>query len=184
MVSDDPTESHPTPETIKATRLLIKERGATALTVNDLTRADLPLIAWSGSSSHLRSVSRELDRAGSGEVEYLAVRAPDGYPIGKSGIDYTYREGTGAIYQLAVHSGLQSLGLGTYLISEAERRIRQRGLSAAILGVEDDNLRARALYERLGYRAYDHVHESWESEDADGNPTIHEAEMTLLRKQL
>ena len=46
------------------------------LTIRDLTHEDLPSCAWSGSATHLASVARALDRAGRGEVDYLAA-CPD-----------------------------------------------------------------------------------------------------------
>jgi ribosomal protein S18 acetylase RimI-like enzyme/predicted kinase len=165
-------------------RALIAADGTSALSVDDLTRDDLQRIAWSGSRLHLESVRRALDRAGRGEVEYLVVRTPAGAPVAKGGIDYRQHPGAGTLWQLATHADLQSLGLGSRLIAEAERRIRRRGLSRAVLGVEDDNARARALYERLGYAAFGHEHAAWQTEDAAGRETTHHAEITLLDKRL
>lgn len=172
------------PDDLQAVRELIRTRGVDALTVDDLTKADILLIAWSGSRSHLRSVSEALDRVASGEMEYLAVRAPGGRPIAKGGIDYTSHEGAGTLYQLATHAALQGLGLGTRLISVAEDRIRDRGLHLAMLGVEGENHRARALYERLGYETCGSERASWEQEDADGVLHTYETELTLLKKQI
>ena len=42
-------------------------------------------------------------------------------------------------------------GIGTALITRAERRIAARGFPRAGIGVADDNPRALALYARLGY---------------------------------
>jgi len=42
-------------------------------------------------------------------------------------------------------------GIGTALIRHAEQLVRQRGFEHAVIEVDIDNLRARALYERLGY---------------------------------
>jgi len=47
-----------------------------SLQVDDLTEDDLPSLGWSGTPLHLVSVGRALERVRSGEVEYLAVRAP------------------------------------------------------------------------------------------------------------
>ena len=106
------------------------------LRVDDLTEADLPAIAWSGGPEHLASVARYLSRAASGEVEYLAVRAPDGRIVAKGGIDYTEHPGYGTILQLAANP--TGHGYGTLLIQAMEARIRARGLDA-MLGVEPDN---------------------------------------------
>jgi ribosomal protein S18 acetylase RimI-like enzyme len=63
-------------------------------------------------------------------------------------------------------------------------RIKNRGLDTAVLSVEDDNFRAKALYERLGYNAYGHEQESWNEADQFGNVTTRRAEVTLMRKTL
>ena len=70
--------------------------------IRDLTEADLDVIQWSGTASHLASVREQLRRVESGEVEYLVATASSGLPIGKAGIDYTQHAGVGTIYQAAV----------------------------------------------------------------------------------
>ena len=52
------------------------------LTVRDLTAADLPSCAWSGGPMHIAAIAEALDRAGRGEVEYLAACPPSGLPVG------------------------------------------------------------------------------------------------------
>jgi ribosomal protein S18 acetylase RimI-like enzyme len=79
---------------------------------------------------------------------------------------------------------VQSLGLGTCLIAEAERRIRRRGLPWAMLIVEEDNPRARALYERLGYAAWRQEAAAWHYEDDQGTLRLYETTVTVLRKRL
>jgi GNAT superfamily N-acetyltransferase len=53
----------------------------------------------------------------------------------------------GAIQLLPAHQGH---GIGTYLIEQFLVQARDTGLTPAV-SVEKDNLRARALYERLGF---------------------------------
>ena len=53
-----------------------------------------------------------------------------------------------------------------------------------MLGVEDSNTRARALYDRLGYRACGHEQDSWPEQDDQGNVVTYHAELTLMRKRL
>jgi hypothetical protein len=69
--------------------------------VDDLAEADLPTLGWSGTRLHLVSVRRALDRVRSGEVEYLVVRAPNGAPIAKVGIDYAANPDAGTLWQMA-----------------------------------------------------------------------------------
>ncbi|MEU1087286.1 GNAT family N-acetyltransferase [Streptomyces sp. NPDC005892] len=154
------------------------------LSARDLVQGDLPALGWAGSDLHLESVARQLERARLGEVDYLAVCPTTDIPVAKGGIDYRVKEGVGTLWQLAVHPALQSCGIGTFLVGAAERRIRNRGLGLAELGVEESNPRARALYARLGYVAYDRQPDSWDVRAPDGSLHRYETMCTLMRKVL
>ncbi|MCX4684242.1 GNAT family N-acetyltransferase [Kitasatospora purpeofusca] len=154
------------------------------LSVRDLTDADLPSCGWAGSPKHVRELVNQIRRAEAGEVDYLAVCTPVGLPVAVGGIDYTVRPGAGTLWQLGVHPALQSCGIGTLLVRSAEQRISTRGLTLAELGVEESNPRARALYERLGYRAFGSELESWDVEAEDGSLRRYETLCTLMRKDL
>ena len=154
------------------------------LAIRDLTAEDLPSCAWSGSATHLTSIARALERAGRGEVDYLAVCPPSGLPVALGGIDYAQSPGAGTLWQLVVHGALQSCGIGTILIRAAEQRILARGLHRAELGVEESNPRARALYDRLGYVAYARALDSWDEQAPDGAITRYETMCTQMRKDL
>jgi ribosomal protein S18 acetylase RimI-like enzyme len=54
---------------------------------------------------------------------------------------------------ICVAEGTRSQGIGSRLISAICNEARDRGYQAVRLDVVDDNLRARALYERLGFVA-------------------------------
>jgi len=155
-----------------------------ALVVRDLTEADLEALQWSGTASHLVAVRQELGRVTSGEAEYLVAAARSDLPIGKAAIDYARLDGAGTVHQAAVHPALQSCGIGTLLFGEAERRIRARGLAYAELRVEQNNPRARALYERLGYVAYEEAPDEWDAEGPAGEIVRYRTMCTLMRKLL
>ncbi|MFF1464010.1 GNAT family N-acetyltransferase [Streptomyces sp. NPDC058330] len=154
------------------------------VSVRDLSPRDLPACTWSGSATHLRSVERELARAAAGEVDYLAVCAPVDLPVAIGGIDYRVREGAGTLWQLAVLPALQGRGLGTLLVRAAEQRVRHRGLRRAEPAVEEDNPRARALYERLGYVAYGREPDAWVEEGPDGSIRRPETMCVLMARDL
>jgi ribosomal protein S18 acetylase RimI-like enzyme len=154
------------------------------LTIRDLTAEDLPWCRWSGSRSHLVSVADALRRAQAGEMDYLAACPPSGLPVAIGGVDYAKFPGAGEIMQLSVHPALQSCGIGTILIQAAEQRVRARGLRRSELGVEESNLRARALYERLGYVAYGRGPDAWDEQAPDGSITRYETVCTLMCKEL
>ena len=167
---------------VRRAKPVLDAHGTATLVVDDFTTADVPL--WSAHPSSARSLGRALGRRDAGKVEYLAVRAPTGEALAKCGIEYTQEPGAGVIYQLDVLEPFQGLGLGTRLIEEAERRIKARGFELAMMGVEDDNPRARELYERLGYGFLKREQESWEYLDEAGVNRTHSTSCAVLAKSL
>lgn len=168
----------------QAVRVIIEKGGLDSLIVDRLRHEDLKHIAWAGGPFHSFSVEEALERSNKGEVDYLAVRSPDGLPVSIGGIDYARYEDAGYMWQLATMPGLRSLGIGTKLIKQMEEYIMKRGLLVAMLGVEDDNQQAQALYERLGYTVCGHERQSWEELDDSLNPYTHQAKVTLMRKNI
>ena len=55
------------------------------------------------------------------------------------------------IHDLAVIPAFREKGVGRALLSEAEHRALLRGCCKLTLEVQEDNLRARSLYERFGF---------------------------------
>jgi len=157
---------------------------AVAVTVRDLNVGDIAMLGWSGSPTHLASVREQLGRVQSGQAEYLAACLPSGTPVGKLEIDYAREASAGTLCQAAVHPILQSCGIGTLLVRVAEQRISARGCATAELAVEQENPRARALYERLGYAAYGEEPDEWDAEGPDGRVVRYHTICTLMRKSL
>jgi ribosomal protein S18 acetylase RimI-like enzyme len=58
----------------------------------------------------------------------------------------------GHIDRLYVHPAHQRTGVGRSLLTEATDRLRARGMSSVTLWVLQDDERARAFYERLGWQ--------------------------------
>ena len=77
-------------------------------------------------------------------------------------------------------------GIGTALIADAERRARDLGHASTVLGVEVDNHAARRLYERLGYRAWEHgeMRDSYTWTDDDGHEREQEEVVIWMRKRV
>ncbi len=61
--------------------------------------------------------------------------------------------GTGHVFSLYVGPEAQERGIGTRLLSAAVDRLASRGFTRASLWVFEANGRARAFYERMGWRA-------------------------------
>jgi ribosomal protein S18 acetylase RimI-like enzyme len=62
--------------------------------------------------------------------------------------------GVPLLNRLVVAPGHRNNGIGTRLLAEAERRLRDLGHERVALGVRVDNEAAIRLYERLGYRQW------------------------------
>lgn len=154
------------------------------VTVGDLERPELELIAWSGSPSHIKNVAGQLDRRDRGVVDYLVVRDAEGLPIAKGAVDYEEAPSAGTIMQFATRADLEGRGHATRLMEEAERRIRERGLPTARLAVELINQRARRLYEYLGYRSLGERETGWEHEREDGAADWYSTVVVDMQKQL
>jgi GNAT superfamily N-acetyltransferase len=90
------------------------------------------------------------------------------------------------IYNLGVREAFRSQGVGTALLRRSERLAAARGSRRVGLGVALANHRARALYERLGYReAGVPVYvDRWRSVDAAGSVHIHHDPTVFLVKDL
>lgn len=155
------------------------------LVVDDLRDDEVGALTWSGSAAHLESIAAALERRAARQlVDYLVVRAPDGTPVAKGGVDHEDPRAPGKLWQLATHPDLQRLGLATRLIAALEDRTRQRGHDQTWLGVEADDPGPRRLYERLGYVAFDRERVGWEAQREDGTRFWYETDLVLLRRDL
>lgn len=55
------------------------------------------------------------------------------------------------LYAFRILPGEQGQGFGTYLMEQVTELLRQEGYREFTVGVEDDNVRARQLYHKLGF---------------------------------
>jgi ribosomal protein S18 acetylase RimI-like enzyme len=106
------------------------------------------------------SFRRSFERHRAGEVVYL-VADIRGAPVGHLGVDLIRVRDAAHLWQFGVMPVLQSLGIGTAMVAEAEVAASARGFRIAEIGAETDNPRARALYERLGYALIDERDGEW-----------------------
>jgi ribosomal protein S18 acetylase RimI-like enzyme len=87
---------------------------------------------------------------------------------------------------LFVHPEYRSQTIGSQLLDQAERLVRLRGFRRVGLAVAVENVRAQALYERLGYRDADvgEVVNHWSYVDEVGREVIGTETVLYLVKQL
>ena len=167
---------------MKKIRDAIKRDGLTNFKAADLAESDLAGMSWAGDGLHIEIMRAQLKDTA--HAETVAIYPPNSPPVSKGYVVHDTRIGESVISQLATHPELQSLGLGALLIAALERRIRERGISKAVLGVEKSNHRARKLYERLGYRYFKTEADSWEAMGFDGKAYTHQTEVDWLAKAL
>lgn len=115
---------------------------------------------------------------GSTPVGRLFIQLAAGNLIYVDGVTRAY------LYSLHVIPSLQGRGIGTCLIETAEHILRDRGYQWATIAVAVDNVRARRLYERLGYAVFRRDDSRWSYTDPDGHEhDVHE-DCWALKKHL
>jgi GNAT superfamily N-acetyltransferase len=122
------------------------------LTVRVAADADLPALDRSLPTGRNDVHRAFLGRQAAGEVTYLTAWRDD-TAVGTGLVRWTGRGGSPdpELSNLHVPASLQSQGIGTAIVHFAEDLARSRGHSRLVIGVDEDNVRAAALYERLGY---------------------------------
>lgn len=129
------------------------------MTVGQCRQEDLPLLERQLPSGRNRYHEARFRRQREGRGAYLVACLED-VPTGAGEVLWQAKEpevrerfpGCPEINGLAVVPERQSQGIGTAIIHAAERLAARRGHDRIGMGVGDDNVRAAALYFRLGYQ--------------------------------
>jgi GNAT superfamily N-acetyltransferase len=139
----------------------------------DVALLDVVLPSESVTANHAQRYGRQ--RAGAGT--YL-IAWHDGRPVGTCEVRWDgcdAREVRAVVGNCPEINGLfvwpeslRSKGIGTAFIRTAENLARERGLQRMGLGVGDDNIRAAALYQRLGYQPVTPYVDRYAHRDAEG----------------
>lgn len=58
------------------------------------------------------------------------------------------------LYAFRVRESFQNQGFGTYLLKSVFSILKENGYSEFTIGVEDENARAKRLYEKCGFQAF------------------------------
>ena len=120
-----------------------------------------------------------------GEHVVLVASANGRFPIGQMLVAFrSEAPGIGVLSHLVVLGGFRDQGLGTALLEEGERLLREHRVSESQLSVEKINSSAKRLYERLGYRVVGEAIETWPEPvpDQTARPVDHPA--WVMRKRL
>ena len=168
---------------IEKLREAIEVCGLDGFEARDLAESDIETMDWAGDALHIEIMRAQLNDE-SISSDTIAIYPPNQPPVSKGYVVHDLYADKSVISQLATHPILQSLGLGTFLLEALEKRIRDRGISKATLGVEQTNPRARKLYERLGYTYFKSDVDSWEAVGSDGEAYTHYTNVDWLYKEL
>jgi ribosomal protein S18 acetylase RimI-like enzyme len=146
--------------------------------IRPLEEGDLSALEWGGSFLHFRQLFRQAYedmRLGTRLLLVMEHRA-SGEIVGQVFIQWNssdprFADGRrrGYLYALRIKPAFRERGLGTRLIRAAEDELWKRGMDTASIGVEKNNLRARALYERRGYRVIAEDPGRWSYTDHEGH---------------
>ena len=102
-----------------------------------------------------------------GEILLLEHRPPDSKP---KPVGYTclmWEAGIGHILNLAIRKPFRGRKLGERLLAAGIQRLREKGVSKAVLEVRSSNSIARELYEKNGFTLH-HVQKGYYPDGEDG----------------
>jgi ribosomal protein S18 acetylase RimI-like enzyme len=122
-----------------------------------------------------------LDRLDQLGGEWL-VAWEDGVPVGHLHLDW--RPNPPEVQNLFVAKAQRRRGIASLLSTEAEDLARARGFDRIALDVDVENARARALYEKLGYRERGSPRRSKGTVMLRGRPFSYDVVLLDLVKQL
>lgn len=160
-------------------------------TIRLAAEADLPKLEWFGQYTHFRHLYEQTYQEQREGRRLMLVAAVNDFPVGQVFVSledgYFDNDGEGPhgyLYALRVMEPFQRLGLGSALVTAAERHLVQRGYRRATIAVAKDNLRAQRLYARLGYHIYKEDPGRWHYVDHEGRTRFVEEPCWLMEKQI
>jgi ribosomal protein S18 acetylase RimI-like enzyme len=160
--------------------------------IRQATAEDLPRLEWFGQFWQFRGLFTHAYKDQIAGRCLMLVADLNGFPIGRLFIRMAASGPSSLVdgfsraylYSLHVMDMFQRQGIGTRLMQTAERCLIDRGFRWATISVAKDNLSARRLYERLGYRCFGEDPGTWSYVDPDGRQHRVEEPSWLLEKAL
>lgn len=145
------------------------------LTIRPLAAADLPQLEWEGEYTHQRPVFQRTFADVERGTRLMLVAVVGEQVVGQvfvqlrsSEPEFANAGRRGYLYSLRVRPEWRGHGLGSQLIAAAEAELLARGYGEAAISAGKDNLGARRLYERLGYRVFKDDPGEWWFTDVNG----------------
>jgi ribosomal protein S18 acetylase RimI-like enzyme len=130
------------------------------ITIRHVTRQDLPALEWDGEYTHFRRLFAEAYRQYElGQAILWVTELPGLGIIGQlfvQTVSQNTRLADGRlrayIYGFRVRPPYRDMGIGSRMLQIAENDLVRKGYRIVSLNVGRDNLGARRMYERFGYR--------------------------------
>ncbi len=138
---------------------------------------DLPELEWGGEFIHFRRVYFEAYRRSLiGESLLWVIELPLCGIVGQAFVqldcsrpELADGKQNAYIYAFRIKENYRGIGLGSKLLEIIEHDLNKRGIHFVTLNVAKDNDRARALYERHGYKIAAEEPGCWSFIDHEGN---------------
>ncbi len=152
---------------------------------------DLPRLEWDAEAWSLRTLFRQTFEESLTGRRAMLVADCQGWPVGRlfmqlapSHTDYADGYTRAYLFSLHVLAPFRGHGIGSHLIRAAEQVACSRGFRLTTIAVAQENLRARSLYERLGYRIFRQDQSSWRYHDPNGQEHHIQETCWVLSRQL
>jgi ribosomal protein S18 acetylase RimI-like enzyme len=124
-----------------------------------LVQDDLAALEWDGEYTHFRRLYREVYQSASqGKAVMWVATLPTAGLIGQlfvqlvsARLELADGKRRAYLYGFRVKNQYRRLGIGSYMLEQAEADLLQRGFSRVSLNVGRNNPDARRFYERHGY---------------------------------
>ncbi len=143
--------------------------------IRHATVDDLPRLEWDREMWAFRGLFQQAYEETQQGRRLMLVADIRGHPVARlfvqlaaGNLFYTDGSTRAYLYSLHVIAPLQRRGIGTRLIQTAEQMVWDRGYQWTTIAVSVDNVRARSLYERLGYGVFRRDDSHWSYTDPDG----------------
>lgn len=141
------------------------------LLIRDLHRSDVSCLEWHGGADLRLWYQAQWKNHEAGRVHVLVADFND-FPVGQVAVHWHGKPTHPLVpdlQSLRVFGAFRGLGIGSLLLDCAEQLVAQSGHAQVSLAVGTENPRARALYERRGYRVFGEAYDDeWTYQNARG----------------
>lgn len=136
-------------------------------------REDLPKLEWYGKYTHFRRLFERTYQEQLRGERLMLLADVNGFPIGQIFIQLGSAEELwlpkhAYLYSLRVMDAFQRHGIGSALLREAEALLRERNYGSVSIAAAKENVAARRLYERHGFRVVAEDAGRWSYVDHEG----------------